>query len=311
MTQYKDIYFTEGYQKLFQETEFGGQPGRYVNSGVEYRFYLRPIQNTPYCDIVSPYGYSGPTAIEDKPDYEMFEHNFSEYCDKNKIIAEFRRCHPWESVFDTVKANYEHNVFFIDLTQTEKEISNGFDKGCKSTIKKGAKSLYITQSYGLSYPLLNLYNETMRRNGASQSYIFDYPFLDKLSTLYPHCSTFSVRDSTHIIGAAVFLTYGDYCHYFLSGSEINNLGATNLILFSAIKWAKDEGFKVFDLGGGISRGDTLESFKKSFTHQVKPYYTIRKIHNELVYYELCKVNGIKPDQEGYFPTYRRDNKGEK
>lgn len=292
---YPDIGFTDEYQQLFKDTEFGGIPEQFTCAGIDYRFYKRPIPGTPYFDIVSPYGYSGNLLIDDQYPYVtdyFVEFNF--YCFGNNIVTEFARLHPFinHRIENKDYLHYEHDIYYIDLTQSEEDIWKGFDKGCKSAIKQQSKNYW-----------LNFYGEDL--NGwypyfeKSPNYKFGKPFLSKVLEL-PNSNLITVKNPIETISGAIFLTYGDYCHYFLAAG-----GNQNYLLWEAIKRAKSQGCKIFNLGGGLKVGDSLESFKKSFTKTSKPFYTYRKIHNVEVYNKLCEAKGIDPNTEGYFPAYRR------
>jgi serine/alanine adding enzyme len=325
--KYPDIYFTKEYQDLFAPTEFGGEPCQFTYAGIDYRFYKRPIPDTPYFDIVSPYGYSGPVLVEKADEINQlnptaqadiklvlsynFLVGFKEYCTQNNIIAEFARLHPFCNTMRNTQiipalfgvrniCTYEHDIFYVDLTQSESEIWSGFDKGCKSSIKK-AQRLGLETVMNKQFNFINLYSETMQRVGAAPGYIFKPEFYTNL---------LKIADVISIKGGAAeacLLKYGDYCHYFLSASKGDNSGATNLLLWDAIRWAKYQGCKIFNLGGGLKAGDSLESFKRSFSKLLMPFYTYRKIHNTEVYNKLCEAKGINPDSKGYFPAYRREN----
>jgi hypothetical protein len=334
--KYPDIFFTEEYQNLFKDTEFGGEPCQFTSSGIDYRFYKRHIEGTHYYDIYSPYGMSGPIAVGEFINWGHFILAFTDYCTKENIIAEFARLHPFlsgslryieefQSFFDfriniylsrgcgysqelvddlfsqipdgfpnTLSrcCHYEHDIFYVDLAQSEEQIWKGFDKGCKSAVKKQQSKLWLLFDNGdLSewYP----YFEN------SPNYQFGKQWLVKLLN-DPHAQLITVRNSVQTLSGAVLLTYGDYCHYFLAAG-----GNQNYLLWQSIKWAKSQGCKIFNLGGGLKDGDSLESFKKSFTKTSKPFYTYRKIHDQIVYDDLCKAKGIDPNSNGFFPSYRR------
>jgi len=310
--KYPDIFFTEEYQELFKDTEFGGEPCQFTCAGIDYRFYKRPIPNTPYFDIVSPYGYSGPVVVDEFINWGEFLLGFKEHCTQNNIIAEFARLHPF---YDTMRntqsipalfgtrntCNYEHDIFYVDLTQSESEIWSGFDKGCKSAVKSCKYKTWT--SWEATWQFVKLYTETMQRKQAKE-YIFSEDFFKSINPM--HCQTFGADDNKfNTVSAILVLHYGDYAHYFLSGSH--EKGATNLLLWDAIKWSKSQGCKIFNLGGGLKAGDSLESFKRSFSKLSVPFYTYRKIHDTEVYNKLCEVKGIDPESKGYFPAYRREN----
>lgn len=296
-TKYPDIYFTEEYSNLFKDTEFGGEPCQITCAGIDYRFYKRSIPDTHYFDIVSPYGYSGPVRIGDLFSgyyaQSAFLNTFYDWCNKNNIISEFARLHPFETEWvQTEGKHYEHDIYYINLNQSEEEIWKGFDKGCKSAVKQQEKTYWI--HFGNArldgwYPYFK----------KSPNYQFGKPFLKDVLAL-PEANLITTCTSMNTVSGAIFLTYGDYCHYFLAAG-----GNQNYLLWEAIKWAKSQGCKIFNLGGGLKAGDSLESFKKSFTKTSKPFFTYRKIHNLEVYKELCQKKGVVPDLDGYFPAYRR------
>jgi hypothetical protein len=303
MQQYPDIGFTPQYQDLFAGTAFGGKPGHFEAAGIDYRFYKRPIEGTPYCDITSVYGYGGPVAMG-TANWPQFHHAFHEYCQADGIIAEFARLHPFiEALHNSMYARYERDVVYVDLSQSEEQIWCGFDKGCKSAIKKAVRQgVTLVQTNFVTGPFLNLYCKAMMRKDAP-AYAFDDMFFTKLGDI-GECVTALGADA-----AAVFITYGDYCHYFLSVND-GNSGATNLIVWEAIKRAKIKGCKIFNLGGGLAAGDSLESFKRSFSSMVKPFYTFRRVHNQAMYDELCKQKGVDSRDESYFPAYRKSGLGQ-
>ena len=297
-TVYPDIFFTEQYSELFKDTAFGGKPCHFNFAGIDYRFYKRPIPGTPYFDIVSPYGYSGPLELEEFADWDKYIPEFSRYCEREHIIAEFARLNPFIMSWGT---HYEHEIYYIDLTQPETQIWKGFDKGCRSSLKgAGRNNLALRQETNL-LDFVNLYQQTMKRDNAKPSYYFNEPFWVKLWRLGYFISV--VDEQGVIKSSGCFLVYGDYCHYFLSASTGDSVGATNLLLWEAIKWAKFQDCKIFNLGGGLKTGDSLESFKRSFSHLSKPFYTYRHIHDKKVYDELSK--GIETD---FFPAYRAERK---
>ncbi len=308
-TKYPDVFFTPEYSELFKDTAFGGEPCHFNVAGIDYRFYKRPIEGTPYFDIVSPYGYSGPVIMDATVAFlglVEYTQKLIQYFEEHNIITEFARLHPFInrdidlfSHSPNTPYHYEHEIFYIDLTKSEDEIWKGFDKGCRSAIKKSIHNGMESRQNQKLDGLARLYDRTMREHGTKQEYFFKSAFWHEF---YGIASSFQIIDTEDDIkAAACFLKYGDYCHYFLSASNGDNSGATNLLIWEAVKWAKAQGCKIFNLGGGLKAGDSLESFKRSFSHDSKPFCTYRKIHNQAVYDELSK--GIVTD---YFPAYRAE-----
>ena len=72
-------------------------------------------------------------------------------------------------------------------------------------------------------------------------------------------------------------------------------------------WGKENGYELIHHGGGRSSSeeDNLYMFKKQFAKNTKfDFYLGKKIWNQDIYNELCKVANVSKDEE-YFPAYRK------
>lgn len=113
-----------------------------------------------------------------------------------------------------------------------------------------------------------------------------------------HCC---VKNQDKTIAAAIFMMYGEYFHYHLAGSrkETLNLAPNNILLWEAINYAKDKGYKRMHLGGGLtdSTEDNLFRFKARFSTRYADFYIGKRIHNTKIYHYLIdaweKRNGKK------------------
>ena len=305
---YPDIFLTPEYQLLFSKTAFGGAMGYFKSDGVEYRFYRRSVEGTPYRDVISPYGYSGPVAIGKDANWASFLAYFHDYCKQENIVTEFARLHPFlgnHQYLAPIKE--EHNIIYLDLTQSIDSIKRGMNKSNKSLMNGHSKlDVYISPKNSTLSWFAKIYQQTMVRDKANPAYLFDARFFNYASEcLGEHLIAFEAWAQSVLVGGSLFLCYGDFIHYWFSGTidHTANWGVSHDILCEVIKWAKAEGYKVMNLGGGLKGGDSLEGFKCTFSPLVKPFYTYRKIHNWEAYMELCK--GIDLNSEGFFPAYRR------
>ncbi len=296
---YPDVFFTPEYHRIFATTEFGGEPRVFSAAGIEYRFYVRPIEGIDYFDIVSPYGYSGPVEAGEKVSWASYLDEFSVYCRENRIVAEFARLHPF--LMQPLTASRQGEVVYVDL---EKPFD--FDKGCKSAIKKAEANSVIVDMNPDIRSFVDLYWATMKRNNADLSYYFNLRFFIDLMKL-PWAQMSSARINGKMVAGIIILVYDNYAHYLLAGSdrEYLNLGVNNLLLSTAMLYTKGKDCKVFNLGGG--KDESHLSFKRSFSNLSLPFYVYEKVHNQEVYDKLCRDKGIDPNTEGFFPAYRREN----
>lgn len=344
----EDIFFTPEYALLFEGTEgkvrqsFAGEAQLFFYGNEEnyiiYPFFKRKLSDLPFYDflppefrgwfdIVSPYGYSGPISHITQADsegrlWQEFFQEFHNYCVENKIVSEFARLHPYiknhifiEKCLDIRKRG---RIVYIDLTQDLSAIKKGLDKGNKASLSKAVKNgieIFRSENKEDADAFYELYLHTMERNEAEGAYIFSRKFFDNLfHLLAKYSSLFCARYKDKIIAASLFLFKKDFFHYYLSGSDAGflSLCPNNLLLYETISWAKEQGFKIFNLGGGFRENDSLFSFKSSFSKTSLEFYTYSRIHNEEAYRILCvaKENSRTDKRLGeagrvdYFPAYR-------
>ena len=95
-------------------------------------------------------------------------------------------------------------------------------------------------------------------------------------------------------------------HYFLAAStdEGRRTAAANLVIYEAMRIARDAGLSVLNLGGGLRDGDALHAFKCSFGPGRRPYFVGAAVHDQGAYNRLSAAAGAAPD-EPFFPAYRR------
>ena len=347
-----DIYFTPEYAMLFETTKgeirksFGGKAqllfyGNEQNY-IIYPFFKREISELSFCeilgpetenwfDIVSPYGFTGPLACINKPEvrdrlWRDFGQEFHLYCVQNNIIAEFARLHPYFknhlplNTLDRTNVRKDSEVVYVDLEQDISLIRKGFTKGNKSSISKAQRSnveIFCSNAKEELDAFYELYIDTMKRNKAKMSYFFSREFFDHVFQLLNRdVQLFGARYGEQIIAASLFLfnKKGGLAHYYLSGADANflSLCPNNLLLYDVILWAKEQGYKIFNLGGGYKPDDSLFQFKASFSKTTADFYTYSRVHNEEFYKILCqardeydRAKDIEIAKSNYFPEYRR------
>ena len=335
-----DIYFFPQYVKLY-ELNGEGEGCCFVcyESKDNYVFLpfikkrineldiFKDLKET-YYDIISPYGYSGPFIVNDgKFDnerlIEVFLEKFNKFCISSSIITEFCRLHSllqnYKFLRGRVDIQERNKTVYIDLTEEINAIWKDIRKGHKSSIKKALKNdVEIIEDKQFEYlrDFLNFYYLTMDKKCAKSYYYFSEAFFkNTIELLSGNVKLFIARYKSKIISASLFMHYGDYIHYHFSSSnpDYSNLGANNLLIYKVALWAKEKGFKLFHLGGGIdSPEDSLFRFKSGFSKNRSTFFTYNKIYDKSIYEFLCKKkieyekqNNIQNINIHYFPIYRR------
>lgn len=332
MFDYRDIYFTPQYCKIYENNGDGILKNFSMNSRygkVYYNFLIREIDwvidNKRYYDITTPYGYGGPLFYDYRTEEDLeclileFKEKFEQYCQENDIVSEFIRFHPLIKNYlfmdNYMEIDYIRDTVYIKL-DSEEQIWHDITSKCRNMIRKAEKnniSIELDNSLESLRTFIKLYNMTMVKNNASPYYFFeDKFFYDTMDLLKGNIYIFNAIYDNKVISSALIMKYNEFAHYHFSGSdpEYLTLAPNNLLLYKVALWAYENGCKYFHLGGGyLGNNDSLFKFKKSFSkNNLLKFYIGKKIHNKEIYIKLTeeweKVNNNKEKKNNFFPIYR-------
>ena len=330
-SEYNDIYFKYEYFELYKR-HYGVEPEVIFwedkNIKIFWTHLIRDIskieqfKDFKYYDLTTPYGYGGPLIITKTGNKEKinkslrdFFEDYKNYALKNNYVCEFIRFHPvfenqrfFNDIFDV---EYLNDVVIVDLSkdleEIWKDIKRGHKYNIKKSVKEGCKIKIINKpSTGNIEDFINLYYETMDKNKASKKYYFSIEFLNDHFNLLKSI-LIEVKYKNIVIGTSMFILGGKIIHYHLSGAAygLKSLYPSDLILWEAIKWAKENDFELLHLGGGRGKNDTLFEFKKGFSNNIIPFYSGKKIFDLKTYQALLTINPISATSNNYFPAYRQ------
>lgn len=304
----RDVYFREAYYKL-QEVNGAGEGQLFVYKEEEniaiYPFVLNEIKgyelDEQYYDIETAYGYGGPLInCIDSGFNKRFESSFIDYCKSTNIIAEFIRFHPLlknEMIFkENINVINNRNTVYIDLNKSIDDIwGNDIISKNRNVIRK-AKKFGLTVNFDNDMNTFKeIYMKTMDKVSAQGYYYFNEAYYKALNNVNNVCINVKFENKT--VASGIFMMGDEIFHYHLSGSlrEYLKYAPNNLMLWSAIQYAKDNGFSKFHLGGGLSNSvqDNLYKFKKSFGKDVTDFYIGTRIHNSRIYDYLINIWEIK------------------
>ncbi len=272
-------------------------------------------------DISTPYGYGGfyvgGTGAACEKITRDFRARLTEYALDTNIISEFIRFDPiaennvfGQGLIDNVRHHNEN--LYIDLTQSEDDIL----AGCRSRIRTGIRQtarlgLVMERNYTADTitQFIELYHEAMRRRGNSGYLNFKAEFFASLfKKMKGHIELFTVQEQGNVLGAAITLRSGDTLEYFLAANRRlqKRTYVNHFLIMQIAKWAKQQGFKKFHLGGGA---ESIMYFKRSFTRTSLPYYVGTHVFNKKRYAQLVSTGqamGVIPRvlPPFFFPGYR-------
>lgn len=336
----KDVYYFQAYCSLYKDSE-NGEPLLFLykdkaGNTMCYPFLKRNIKTLPfikdfpfdkdYYDIVNPYGYGGPLYdVSDEDTIRAFREAFDEYCRNENIISEFVRFHPMldnhKYLHDLMDIKKISQTIYIDLNKNEEEMFMNYHNNHRRNIKKAVKNeleyriLRGADAFSYIDDFLDLYNETMDKLNASSYYYFSKEYFENiLNGLSEQSFIGAVFFEGQMITAALCMYCGKNLHYHLgcSKKEFLHLGVNAFQFHNIALWGKENGYRVFHLGGGYAGSESLFNFKKRFNPEgTLDFYIGKKIHNSVLYQKLLKDWEIYYSQvscSNYFPAYRLEPK---
>lgn len=288
-----------------------------------YPFLKRKITDIDgtYWDISSPWYYGGLLFHGDisKKDVSDFLKEFQNYCNKEHIVTEFSRFHPYlmnhEEIDISDNVQKIGETIWVDLTDDLDDIfTTSFDKRCRTAIRKSEKEgveVEINDDEEHLKAFHRLYSDSMDAKNARDFYWFTMDFLSDLKRdLGDSFKLITVKYHNKIIAGSIFLYKYDKMYYYLSARspELDTINASNRIIYEAIKLGQDKNLTTLDIGGG-PEGSGLLKFKKCFSKNINELYGYKKIHNEELYKKICLQSGLekanlKYENASYFPEYR-------
>lgn len=259
-------------------------------------------------NVTEVYFSKNPFDIE-RCDYLIFPH-----C-KNKVEAKGFICH-------------EKLTSIIDLTKNLETIWEKFDKkSTRYSIKRAEREnviIKINHNYDQFFQIFKNFLIKKRLNSFFE--IFGVGVIT-LNAIKKNGTLFVADYNGETLGGILFLEDDSNIEMWLSVSkrlEIENekrqlIGCANrLIVWEAIKYAKQKGIKEFDMGGLFLKNEVKEdpikkgvnSFKLSFGGEILPVYSYEKFYSKSLHvayylYNLMKEFRQPNEQANTYPVRRK------
>lgn len=306
IAQRKDVYFTPEYYSLY-ENYGDGEAMCFVfekeGELVLYPFLKNPITplgyqlDKEYYDIQGAYGYNGIiSSTVNKEFIDSFWSSFDAWCKENDVVAEFTRFHPLLNnqliSSPNMKTFYSRHTVALDLSDDDIWMHQISSKNRNMIRKAEKEGVTIVESKDYD-TFKRLYDGTMSDLHAEGFYFFPRSYYDEYKQTFVDNSLlcFAMLNG-HVIAGSMFMFSDDYAHYHLSGRdrEYSRYAANNLILWYAIRKAKERGCKWFHFGGGTTgeEDDSLLKFKKEFSKTETEFWIGKRVHCQTVYDKIVR-----------------------
>jgi hypothetical protein len=257
---------------------------------------VREIEGSDRLDAISPYGYPGASGISDDPP-DPGEVDWSETALVSLFLRD-RIGEPPALAEGTVRSE-------VQLAEGD----GGIRKRLREQIRSNERRGWLVESRpGADVDAAALegfeaaYAETMARAGAGERYLFSTGYFRAILGTGRAWLLTASRERGSATAGAIAVASDGLLHYFLGGTADEALEDSPMKnLFAAMIALAGELGMPLNLGGGVSPGDSLESFKRGFATRTAPFRTHEVIGDSAVYEELSA--GVSAG-EGYFPAYR-------
>jgi len=326
---HQDIYYTPQYYQVYEKNGYG-KANCFVfkkNDDIAiYPFLINCINdlgydlNDKYFDIQGAYGYNGViTSNTSKAFKSIFQEEFNNYCFKNNIVAEFTRFNPViknQNFSDNLSIVKENKDIIVDLNFSEDYmLKNIYDRSVRKNINKAIRNdLTIKHFSGdkINNDWINkfkeIYNSTLQRRSADKYYYFSDNYFTSLNKkMGTNISYFFTQIKNKTISCEL-VTYKNHNAYsFLGGtlSEYFSYRPNDILKHQIINHLRKEGCKYFCLGGGVSEGDGIYKYKKSFSKNgINDFFIGKKIYLNDIYNKICgEWLDKSPEKKDLFSNY--------
>ena len=141
----------------------------------------------------------------------------------------------------------------------------------------------------------------MRRAGAGERYFFGAAYFDRVLEAEGTWLALALSPEGAVAAASIAARSDGFLHYYLSGSADSHLRDSPMknVVARLVELSAELGLPL-NLGGGISRGDRLEEFKRGFANREQAWRTSEIVCDPAAYERLSAGR----DAGGFFPAYR-------
>ncbi|TWT07236.1 GNAT family N-acetyltransferase [Planococcus sp. CPCC 101016] len=306
LLQISDIYYTSQYFLGALKLDPGEALLFYYkdeDGEVAYPFIKRQIsdEETPYFDVTTPFGYGGPILKTVKNQANLaanFRKAFVEYCQNEKVIAEYIRFHPLKENAKFFKDHLKISPLYETFTIKLKDYFTSRKKMQASPEEEENDSGLVIKKLGTvrhMFEFLVLYYSAARRREEADSYYFftnDY-FETLISSMGPNLHLFGAYQENKLVSACYILAMGDTIYYHLEGSlsEVDSEKTMRTLLLKVAEWGEENYYAYFHLGGDF-RGETNRErqMKRGIANCEPAIFSIgQQIHNHQIYNNMLPL----------------------
>lgn len=255
-------------------------------------------------DIATPYGFSG--LIGNAP-WPSFADHWQEFAASRGYVAGYLAVN---ALFgDDTYANPEtvsvaNETYVLDLSGGVEGVWSGLSTNRRRQLRDWRAEDYEIDGEGLAEFFVEQYPLTMERKEAAARHRFPAATLAALCEL-PETFLVGARGAGGIESVSLF-GHTPHAGDFIFNAALPGCAHHSVpLIWSAVHVLVERRVPWFNLGGGMSPGDSLADFKARFGARPLPMRAVKAVYDPAAYEELCRRHGgDSDDRDGYFPAYR-------
>lgn len=261
-----DFYHTWYYHSL----EEAGEPFLFVHQEDENYVALplikRQIENTPFFDCTSVYGYAGPVSnmAFDEISEEFllnFKNSFREFLKLENIVSVFSRLHPiidQEVLLSKLGGIYDNGrTVAVDLSPPIEEQRLKYRRAIRQKINQLRKKGFTVKAADTAEEIkefVKIYNENMVKVNAASYYFFDEKYFFDLLGADDFKSKLLLAYHNEKITSGGVITFSKNImqfHLAATSNEFLSEGPMKLLFDEASLVGREMGMSYLHLGGGV------------------------------------------------------------
>jgi hypothetical protein len=285
----------------------GGDPAAlFVAEGEEARVACPLIEREidGRFDIATPYGFSGLTGNGPWPGFAEL---WKEFAASRGYVAGYLAVNALfgdDTYADPATVTVANETFVLDLRDGVDGAWSRLSTNRRRQLRDWRAEDYELDGEELAEFFVAQYPATMERKEAAARHRFPAATLAALCEL-PETFLVGARGEEGIESVSLF-GYTPYAGDFVFNAALPGCAHHSVpLIWSAVHLLVEREVPWFNLGGGMSPGDSLADFKSRFGGTPLPMRAVKAVYDQPAYEELCRRHGGDPrDRDGYFPAYR-------
>jgi len=270
---------------------------------------VREIPGSEARDAISPYGYPGLSIVDCSIDPPMVGKKLQHAVDLAEVdwsatgLASVFLRHTLAEPLPLAGAAERNVVQIADPALQAK--SRGSDRNRINKNRRAGYEIEIVPGRESSAEqragFLAAYEQTMRRTGAAERYFFGAAYFDRILASPAAWLALAHAPGGGVAAASIAVRSDGFLHYYLSGSADAQLRDSPMknVVAALVELAAEHGLPL-NLGGGISRGDALEEFKRGFANREQAWKVSEIVCDRESY---DRLSGGRESGD-FFPAYR-------